>query len=572
MTQSPKEIPIIDIFAGPGGLSEGFHSAGPSDCGLKFTSVLSIEKDPVACQTLRLRSFFHQFPRGQAPQAYYRFARGEIPLEDLFKYREWAEASRRVWNAELGKVSVAELHGRIKESLGGRQNWILLGGPPCQAYSLVGRARMTGLGFAGRAARAEGSDIEPLRLDRLSKFAKDTRHTLYREYLRVVAVHQPAVFVMENVKGILSSKISKGNVSEHVFKQIRCDLSSPWRALDDDPLLGELKRFSDGSRKKYRLYSFVTEAGGNDVSDVEFLIRCEQYGVPQARHRVVLLGVREDLYGRPEVLQRRNSSVCVRDVLEGFPVLRSGLSKEKDTPEAWSAALRACFPRHLSSKLTNEDVRKSISKIIDRTAVRLSRGSSFMASAIPPVEKSTPLFRWLTDKRIGGVLQHESRAHMNSDLGRYLFASATAAQSARSPRLPDWPLFLLPRHRNVDRSQSRRRGSEGMFVDRFKVQIWDKPSSTVTSHIAKDGHYFIHPDPSQCRSLTVREAARLQTFPDNYFFCGNRTQQYHQVGNAVPPFLALQIAEVVGEYLLSVAAPKKVSRLDSAMSDGVLGS
>jgi DNA (cytosine-5)-methyltransferase 1 len=554
MLRGQKTIPIIDIFAGPGGLSEGFNSAVAPDFGVKFSSVLSIEKDPIACETLRLRSFFHQFSPRPVPEAYYKVVRGEVPDSSLHQFPEWGRASRQVWNAELGKVSISELHTKIKEGLNGARDWVLLGGPPCQAYSLIGRARMTGVGHAARADEEGGGNIEHIRLDRISKFSKDVRHTLYREYLRVVAVHQPAVFVMENVKGILSSRISKDGIGERVFAQIRQDLSSPWNALGDDPNISELQGFRRGAPQNYRLYSFVADANGHLVSDKDFLIRCEEYGIPQARHRVVLLGIREDLKNRPRILSKSIPLRRVCDVIRGLPKLRSGLSKEHDAAASWIDALRKCFPRDLLSKVTDKAVKKTISRVTGRKTVRFTRGAPFIKSSIPPVAGSATLRRWLTDRRLGGILQHESRSHMHSDLGRYLFASATAAHFKHSPKIPDWPVFLLPEHRNVDRYRPGLEGPEAMFVDRFKVQIWDKPSSTVTSHIAKDGHYFIHPDPFQCRSLTVREAARLQTFPDNYFFCGNRTQQYHQVGNAVPPFLASQMAAVIAEYLATATA------------------
>ena len=167
---------------------------------------------------------------------------------------------------------------------------------------------------------------------------------------------------------------------------------------------------------------------------------------------------------------------------------------------------------------------------------------------------------WYGDPQLQSYLNHETRAHMASDLYRYLFVAIMGELKKHSPQLKDFPDDLLPKHNNVIKradKDDKKVSSEQKFADRFKVQVWDNPSSTITSHISKDGHYFIHPDPLQCRSLTVREVARLQTFPDNYFFEGNRTQQYHQVGNAVPPFLAHQLSRIVFDIFEKAFAKKE---------------
>jgi DNA (cytosine-5)-methyltransferase 1 len=507
-------IPFIDIFAGPGGLSEGFSRFGGfTGASTSFESRLAIEMDPVAVQTLRLRSFYRAFADDTAPEEFYQFIRGQRSIGSLALFPEWRAALTHVWQATLGEVDEETLHNRVAEALRGNRHWLLLGGPPCQAYSLMGRARMTGV---GAAARENGDDVEKLREDKLANFAADRRHRLYREYLRIVAVHEPAVFVMENVKGILSSKLGDG----FVFDQIRTDLTDPAAALDSEAGSSDVLRRSNGH--KYQLFPLVIggERSGDALRNRDFLIRAEEFGVPQKRHRVILLGVRDNVHAIPRALTPKQSST-VRDVLGALPALRSGMSREKVGWKEWQEAVGTS------------------------TDSPLDRGAPYLPLNIPP--PNDELARWYYDARIGGIVQHESRSHMRSDLARYAFAAATAESTGRSPKLSDWPAELLPNHKNVRYDQNTARVVADGFSDRFKVQVWDEPSSTVTSHIAKDGHYFIHPDPRQCRSLTVREAARLQTFPDNYYFCGNRTQQYHQVGNAVPPYLASQIAGVVAE-------------------------
>jgi DNA (cytosine-5)-methyltransferase 1 len=162
---------------------------------------------------------------------------------------------------------------------------------------------------------------------------------------------------------------------------------------------------------------------------------------------------------------------------------------------------------------------------------------------------------WFLDRRIGGALQHAARSHMPSDIQRYFYAACYAKLHGHSPKLAEFPRRLWPAHRNAKAAANGK-----MFSDRFRVQAKGRPATTVVSHMSKDGHYYIHYDPVQCRSLTVREAARLQTFPDNYFFEGARTDQYRQVGNAVPPLLARQLATIVADILARNEPPVRKRR------------
>ncbi len=505
-------IPIIDLFAGPGGLGEGFSSVVDKDNNRFFKIALSIERDEFAHKTLTLRSFIRQFPYKKLPKEYYQFIQGEIKsVDELYNLytKESENAKKEAWRFELGNPETHELlDARIKESLKGEKNFLLIGGPPCQAYSLVGRAR-----------RKEGSGLNK----------EDERVYLYREYYRILAVHQPAVFIMENVKGLLSSKVE----NELIFTQLLNDLKNPVESYRK--LYGKEKLPS--SINGYKIYSLVKKPYKRDlfeegIEPKDFIIRTEEYGIPQTRHRVILLGIRDDLNATPETLIPNENPISVEQVLAGLPAIRSGLSKAADSKNEWKKVLQEIEFSSLQREI-EADVWDYMKKTIQKLSLpRKDKGSIFLEAEINIGYRP----QWYLDKKMNGVCNHESRSHIKEDLYRYLFVSSFGKVRKRSPKLSEFPESLLPKHKNA---------KENKFADRFRAQLSGEPSKTITSHISKDGHYFIHPDSSQCRSLTVREAARIQTFPDNYFFCGPRTQQFHQVGNAVPPLLAKKIAEIV---------------------------
>jgi DNA (cytosine-5)-methyltransferase 1 len=400
-------------------------------------------------------------------------------------------------------------------------NTVLIGGPPCQAYSLVGRARNKG----NSNYRAED----------------DSRHFLYQEYLRLLKKITPAIFVMENVKGILSSKVG----GEKIFPQILTDLSNPAKASEGKA----------GAR--YRIHSLVApvyfgpDMDPEEIDTRRFVIKSEEFGIPQMRHRVILIGVREDLWAYPvPQLTASEHQLQVSDAIADLPSIRSHLSRA-DSEGEWLRAVNRYLEKTVAQMARKRPTLSQFAKNIG--PVELPDGlvpiqSNPSRNSLECVKRYR---RWVEQYAPKTVLNHSSRGHMASDLGRYFYAASFAMHYGSNPKgATDFNAqFLAPKHANWQ---------SGTFVDRFKVQRWDVPGSTVTSHISKDGNYFIHPDPRQCRSLSVREAARIQSFPDSYYFEGGRTAQYHQVGNAVPPLLAYQIADVVHQILQKTqSAPKK---------------
>jgi len=501
----PSSFGVVDLFAGPGGLGEGFASIN-REGHTPYSIAISVENEKSAHRTLTLRAFLrrHRERHGSLPPEFIEFHAGKItePTWSDVDDESWRDATTEARFLELGHPdTTAEMHHAIATIRDKFDDTILIGGPPCQAYSLVGRAR----------AKGKPNYVPE----------DDGRHYLFRDYIQVLKKLRPAAFVMENVKGMLSSTVE----SRLVFEMLMEDLSSLGATHGS---LYELRALRiDGTQGK------LCEA--RQPSD--FVVRSEALGVPQRRHRVFIIGLRSDVATGAEN-ERISLPKAVRplsDAISNLPPLRSGLSRCVDSWEAWQRTVSSAA-RNLAGVEGYRDV-KSLRSEFRQVARDVQNGMVLERSQrqLPSGygDSKCDLGSWLENRELCAIAQHETRSHMASDLSRYLFAAVFARVTGTSPKAYQYPMSLSPNHRNWH---------SGAFSDRFRVQLSHKASTTVTSHMSKDGHYYIHPEPLQCRSLTVREAARLQTFPDDFLFLGNRTQQYVQVGNAVPPYLARKIA------------------------------
>ena len=497
-------ISVVDIFAGPGGLGEGFSALKDNADNRAFNIISSVEEKNFECQTLRMRSFARKLIDSGHSKHYLKYLAS--PTEEILKALQqdfpsaWADATSEIIEKSIDEHSQTEIVNLIKSRLLPERPLVLLGGPPCQAYSLVGRARNT--------KRIKSND---------EVWKNDKRRTLYKRYLYFVKELEPDAFVMENVKGMLSATLE----NKRVFDKVRADLES----------------IAGG----YNLYSLVKSDKPEELSASDFIIRSENYGIPQRRHRVIILGVRKDIKKKPRILEPAYDDPTVEECIGDLPQLRSSFStREKDLSKEASAWIK-----FVSDILVGYGVAESGSELTLPTGI----GGEWVSSR----RKPKFLKEWYRPLRMNGIPNHETRSHIAKDIERYIFCALKAEEDGYSPKLGDFPNDLLPKHKNISSIKDKPKDSKRkavVFSDRFRVQIGDEPSTTITSHISKDGHYYIHYDPKQARSLTVREAARLQTFPDDYRFEGTRTSQYHQVGNAVPPYLAYQIAQIVNELLV----------------------
>ena len=414
-----KSYNFIDLFAGAGGLSEGFVRAG-------YTPIVHIEMDKYACDTLRTRAAFH-----------YLKDAGRLDLyKDYLLNKKEKESGEKLWNsvpksvtdtvlqAVIGADTINDIFARVDSLKGDKDVDIIIGGPPCQAYSVVGRSRM-------------GKDVE-----------KDPRNELYKYYVSFLKKYSPKMFVFENVLGIMTAK-------------------------NGEPL--------------QNLKKLIDDAGYDMDLKVQL---ASEHGVLQKRQRVIIVGWKKNCkkYNYPELQVEDNPYAVLKDLFADLPIRKSGEGN-------------LCGAVKYAKALKDMEYLK-------KSGIRNSA------------------FDFTT--------QHVARPQNLND--REIYCLAIKQWQEKKKQLD---YSKIPEHLQTHKNKKS-------FLDRYSVVNPDGCCHTVVAHLSKDGHYYIYPtlNPTidNVRSITVREAARLQSFPDDYFFEGSRGAAFRQIGNAVPVVLAYKIA------------------------------
>ncbi len=412
-----NKLNYIDLFAGAGGLSEGFIRAG-------FNPIAHVEMNKDACDTLRTRAAYHWLKENGQSEVYYNYLKSETKNKEEFWEQVPKNIINSVINSEISKETLANIFKDIDIELGKNKIDLIVGGPPCQAYSVAGRAR--------------------------KDMSNDPRNTLYLHYVKFLEKYQPKMFVFENVPGILSAK--NGEHLENILDAVKkagYEVSLPT------------------NKKQY--------------------INAKDFGVLQDRKRVIIIGWKKELgLSYPEFESEENNFEILKDLFSDLKPLQNG-----------------------EGTLNAVEYLKPTTEYLKQAKIR---------------------------NRLDFVTQHIARPNNENDLEIYRIAVDEWNKGKRL-NYASLPSRLI-KHNNTK-----------SFTNRFQVVNGQGVSHTVVAHIAMDGHYYIHPDKKQNRSISIREAARIQSFPDDYFFEGSRTAAFKQIGNAVPPLMAEKIAKKIKEMI-----------------------
>ena len=418
-SSAAKKYNFIDLFAGAGGLSEGFMQAG-------FSPVAHVEMNAYAAQTLETRTAYFYLKSQGKLDVYYDYIKGNLPRAEFLKQIPENQL-KSVFCETMSDETLPDLFAKIDAILSAKgisSVDVIIGGPPCQAYSLVGRA--------------QSSHME-------TPMAADPRNDLYKLYAKFLQKYKPKIFVFENVMGIRSA-----------------NGGTTWTKVQE-----------------------ALRAVGYEIAFQEQ--NSKDFGVLQNRKRMIIVGWLKDSGLSYPKFEKITVNAVVNDILSDLPTLHPGESSAQYRTDTLSTYLVETGIR------TNDDV----------------------------------------------LTHHCARTNKPRDIEIYRKTIELWNDGHRRLNYNDLP-DELKTHKN-----------RSSFLDRFKVVEGDESCChTMLAHISKDGHYFIHPDLAQHRSITVREAARIQSFPDSYYFEGPRTAQFTQIGNAVPPLMAKGIAKGIMQVLM----------------------